>query len=420
MRMWLSTRRSIAVVCAGLALAIPVVAVDVSRASAALAPVVGCGFQFGPVANQGAAGTVFYSVALEPANPAQRCTTAVTFTTSAAPTSAASGPYTTIDNNPLTATQTATFAPGRLPPVLSIGWGGFHCADPAVPGSIRFSAGGQSTSVGIAPSSCLAATGGMHSKFESAPIPAAPSAVGIAPTLDDHGYRTVSQTGALTNEGNATAFTTAATHSPVVGVQSARAGSGAWVAAADGGVFTYGTAPFQGSLGAMHLNQPVVGIASTPSGHGYWLVASDGGIFSFGDAAFHGSLGAIHLNAPIVGMAATPDGHGYFLTASDGGVFAFGSATYAGSLGSVLLNAPIVGIAAGPHGGYWLAGSDGSIFAFGGVPFKGSLGAFRLAVPVSGLAPTASGQGYWLVGTDNRVYGFGDAHFFGDAPIQFP
>ena len=46
--------------------------------------------------------------------------------------------------------------------------------------------------------------------------------------------------------------------------------------------------------------------ATEPSGSGYWLVASDGGIFSFGDARFAGSTGAIRLNQPIVAMAATP------------------------------------------------------------------------------------------------------------------
>ena len=55
------------------------------------------------------------------------------------------------------------------------------------------------------------------------------------------------------------------------------------------------------------------------TGSGYWLVASDGGIFSFGDAAFHGSMGGKPLNKPIVGMAATSDGLGYWLVASDGG-----------------------------------------------------------------------------------------------------
>jgi len=38
-------------------------------------------------------------------------------------------------------------------------------------------------------------------------------------------------------------------------------------------------------------------------GAGYWLVAADGGIFSYGDAPFLGSTGAIQLAQPIVGMA---------------------------------------------------------------------------------------------------------------------
>jgi hypothetical protein len=46
-------------------------------------------------------------------------------------------------------------------------------------------------------------------------------------------------------------------------------------------------------------------MAATPDGHGYWLVAADGGIFAFGDADFEGSTGGVVLNRPIVGMAAT-------------------------------------------------------------------------------------------------------------------
>ena len=75
-------------------------------------------------------------------------------------------------------------------------------------------------------------------------------------------------------------------------------------------------------MGGIPLNKPVVGIASTPLSPGYWEVASDGGIFSFGTAQFYGSMGGTPLNAPIVGMAATPDGKGYYLFAADGGVFA--------------------------------------------------------------------------------------------------
>ena len=51
--------------------------------------------------------------------------------------------------------------------------------------------------------------------------------------------------------------------------------------------------PFGGAgLGPNSLttpDTPVVGMASTPDGQGYWLVAADGGIFTFGDAPFDGS-----------------------------------------------------------------------------------------------------------------------------------
>lgn len=35
------------------------------------------------------------------------------------------------------------------------------------------------------------------------------------------------------------------------------------------------------------------------------LVAADGGVFTFGDAPFFGSMGGKHLNAPMVDMAGT-------------------------------------------------------------------------------------------------------------------
>jgi hypothetical protein len=73
--------------------------------------------------------------------------------------------------------------------------------------------------------------------------------------------------------------------------------------AADGGIFTFGDAPFYGSTGAMRLNRPIVGMARTQNGDGYWLEASDGGIFTFGNAGFFGSTASTRLNRPIVGMA---------------------------------------------------------------------------------------------------------------------
>lgn len=85
-------------------------------------------------------------------------------------------------------------------------------------------------------------------------------------------------------------------------------------------------APSKGPLAA-----PIVGIAQRPQADGYWLVGADGGVFTFGKAPFHGALTGQHLVRPIVGIAAAPDGNGYSLVGSDGGVFTFGSAQYFGS-----------------------------------------------------------------------------------------
>jgi beta-lactamase class A len=201
---------------------------------------------------------------------------------------------------------------------------------------------------------------------------------------------------------------------PVVGAAATSDGLGYWVVTADGGVFAYGDAAFEGSAGGSHLNAPIVGMAASPTGRGYFLVASDGGVFAYGDAVFEGSAGGSHLDAPVVGMAATPDGGGYWLVASDGGVFAYGDAVFAGAMGGRPLNRPIVGMAATPTGrGYWMTASDGGIFAFGDAPFEGSTGGTPLNNPVVGMAASSDGGGYWLAAADGGVFTFGDAPFEG-------
>src|SRR5258708_40198235 len=42
----------------------------------------------------------------------------------------------------------------------------------------------------------------------------------------------------------------------------------------------------------MRLNEPMDGMAAAPAAGGYWLVAADGGIFAFGSASFDGSATA--------------------------------------------------------------------------------------------------------------------------------
>jgi F5/8 type C domain len=210
---------------------------------------------------------------------------------------------------------------------------------------------------------------------------------------------------------------------PIVGMAPTPDGKGYWLVASDGGVFTFGDAGFYGSAGGLDLNKPIVGMAATPDGKGYWLVASDGGIFSFGDAGYYGSTGALTLNRPIVHLVATPDGKGYWLVASDGGIFSFGDAGYYGSTGGMTLNKPIVGMAATADGhGYWMVASDGGIFTFGDAAFYGSAGSIRLNSPIVGMATAPDGHGYWIVASDGGIFSFGDAEFMGSAgglsPLQ--
>jgi SpoIID/LytB domain protein len=185
---------------------------------------------------------------------------------------------------------------------------------------------------------------------------------------------------------------------------------GYWIDDTRGDIYTFGSAPFYGSMGAVALNKPVVGMAATPDGGGYLLVATDGGIFTFGDAPFFGSTGNIKLNQPIVGMASTPDGRGYWLVASDGGIFTFGDAQFYGSTGNIVLNKPIAGmVPTHDGGGYWLVASDGGVFTFGDAPFYGSLGASPPSSPVVGVAPAAGGTGYWMLEANGTVRAFGSA-----------
>jgi surface antigen len=217
-----------------------------------------------------------------------------------------------------------------------------------------------------------------------------------------------------------------AQHAPATQAVTADAGThGYWLVGSDGGIFSFGRAPFLGSTGSIPLQGPVVGITPTSDGAGYWLVASDGGVFAFGDADYHGSIPGLglgppgassgkHLNAPIVGMVPSADGGGYFMVASDGGVFAFGDATYQGScpaIGGCRTVQAVIPDATGD--GYWVINQTGGVYVFGDATYYG--GVATHGVPVVGAARAPDGGGYWIVLADGAVYSFGDANFFGTA-----
>jgi hypothetical protein len=273
---------------------------------------------------------------------------------------------------------------------------------------------------GSAPTGTLGVAAALNDVTGPSPAPlwSSSATVNVVP-LPTTGYTLAAADGGIFTYGTASFHGSMGgkpLNKPIVGLAETTTGQGYWMVASDGGIFSFGAARFFGSMGGKPLNQPIVGMAPTPTGQGYWLVASDGGIFGFGSAKFFGSMGGKPLNRPVVGMAATNDGQGYWLVASDGGIFSFGDAIFHGSAGSLPLKAPVVGMASTPDGGgYWLVAADGGIFTFGDAPFAGSAGALPLVKPVVGMTPTGNGNGYWLVASDGGVFTFGNATFEGSA-----
>jgi hypothetical protein len=308
--------------------------VGAEPAGAAIPTVGGtCGFHLGAPLVTGAAGTAGFEFLVYPANPSQVCQVQVTARASLSPSSG--GRYTNVTDDPSSETFTLNFTGGPLPLGILWQWSP-HCADPVTSGIFTLTVDGQSSSSGpLSAPSCFPDLGGSSSLgFDFIDPADAYVAVGMAATTDGHGYWGVYASGAdVLAQGDAvTAGLLPPLNQHVVGVAADPAGQGYWIDSSDGGVFTFGGAPFWGSLGGVHLNAPVVGMAATPDGGGYWLAAYDGGVFSFGDAPFEGSAGDLFLAAPVFAMAPTPSGRGYWLLGGDGGIFSYGDAGFFGSL----------------------------------------------------------------------------------------
>ena len=250
--------------------------------------------------------------------------------------------------------------------------------------------------------------------------PAGPLTPISTPSSTPQGYWLAAADGGVFSYG-AAFFGSAASQTltqPIAGMAAVPGGGSYNLAEGNGATFGYGphAADCSGLTGS--LNKPVVGVAPAPGGNGCWLAASDGGVFALGsNAPFFGSAGSIKLTQPVVGIASAPNNDGYDLVASDGGVFSYGpGAGFFGSMGGKTLNQPVVGMAVDPvTGGYWLVAKDGGVFSFN-APYFGSMGGKPLNAPVVGIAAAPTGDGYYLVASDGGIFTFGTgAHFQGSA-----
>src|SRR5204862_159305 len=151
---------------------------------------------------------------------------------------------------------------------------------------------------------------------------------------------------------------------------------------------------FQGSTSGLALSRPIVAMATTADGTGYWLVAADGGIFSF-NAPFYGALAGWPLAQPVVGMTATPTGHGYWIVTGDGAVFPFGDARFEGSAsGLVSTDHHVVQMVGMPTGdGY-------RMLALRSVPDVGLMGMGATGAAVTDVQSRLLSMGYWLPGAN--------------------
>jgi hypothetical protein len=189
------------------------------------------------------------------------------------------------------------------------------------------------------------------------------------------------------------------------------------VLGSDGGVFTFGSAVFHGSVPGLGIRARTVLMALTPDAGGYWVLGSDGGVFTFGDARFFGSVPGTGSRTTAVDFKPTPSGAGYWVLGQDGSVFTFGDAPGFGSLPASGVRARAVKLVPTPTGrGYWILGADGGIFSFGDAAFHGSLPGSGVADTSVSMASTPSGTGYWVLGGDGGIFTFGDAAYHGSVP----
>jgi hypothetical protein len=259
----------------------------------------------------------------------------------------------------------------------------------------------------------------------AAPSSQASDFVGIAATVDGHGYWLVQGNGVVTAFGDAHTYGSLAANeastSGIISIARTYDGHGYWLLAQNGHVYSFGDAHNYGSAPDEQTSRGgVTSFAVTPDGHGYWVLTADGYVYGFGDAHVQGNPSA--ANAPYAAIAARPAG-GYVVTAAnDAAAYLFpGDITSLGGGPGTALAASLVDAAVTPSGnGTWQTGADGGVVTTGQTtstyaPFYGSVPGQneQLKAPVTSIAGSPTGHGYWLLSANGTVYVFGDAVFYG-------
>ena len=269
---------------------------------------------------------------------------------------------------------------------------------------------------------------------QSAAVPADRFTYSSGAPKVSHGYWLVGADGGIFTFGSAAFHGSTGNlvlQRPVVGITPTADRSGYWLVATDGGVFAFGDAGFYGSIpglgiapagsgAAQELNAPIVGMVPSTDDHGYFMVAADGGVFAFGDAQFEGSCpGSGGCSGSAVSVLPDATGHGYWLVTATGYVYTFGDAPDEGQPvdynGGQPLGLPVTSAVRSPDGkGYWVLLEDGLVLAFGDAPYYSATngdayGTVTPNNPATTIFATGDRLGYWIASADGSVFDYGDA-----------
>jgi hypothetical protein len=249
----------------------------------------------------------------------------------------------------------------------------------------------------------------------------------VAP-IAQHGYWLVGGDGGIFTFGAARFFGSTGNltlQRPVVGITPTATRDGYWLVASDGGIFAFGDSGFYGSLPGLgigpagagsgrKLSAPIVGMVPSTDSHGYFMVGADGGVFAFGDAHFEGSCPGIGgCSGPAVAVMPDASGNGYWLVTATGNIYTFGDASYYGAPGPQ--SSPVTSAVRTADGnGYWILFANGNVATYGDAPFLGAIpGQTGGLNPATAIFATAGGGGYWITSALGAVYSFGDAPYQG-------